>query len=180
MHPSLIALAQATATTAAKSSKSSSGSYLPLLIIIAIFVVGYILFIRPRQQRARQQQSASRQVAVGDEVMSAGGIYGRVVALDADSVEVEVSPGVVMTFTRRAISARQQAGGPGGGAGLRRTATTPASQADEEWPAPPDPDVPASAPPIEPGSNRDGAGGSGRGPSRHGEEPSAGPGSGSA
>ena len=45
-------------------------------------------------------------MAVGDAVMSAGGIYGTVVALDADVVEVEVSPGVVLTFLRKAVSAR--------------------------------------------------------------------------
>lgn len=107
MHPNLIYLAQATTTTVAKNTKSSS-SYVPLLVIIVIFALVYFLFLRPRQQRLRQQQTAARQLSVGDEVMSAGGIYGRVVALDDEEVEVQVAPGVVMTFTRRAISARQK------------------------------------------------------------------------
>jgi preprotein translocase subunit YajC len=110
MHHLLTLLAQTTPTTKAGKSKSSSSSYLPLLVIIIIFAAVWILFIRPRQQRARQQQSASRQISVGDRVMSAGGIYGTVVAIDSDVVEVEVSPGVVMTFVRRAISPRP--GGP--------------------------------------------------------------------
>ena len=37
-------------------------------------------------------------LSIGDEVVSAGGIYGRVVAIDNDVAEVEVAPGVVMTF----------------------------------------------------------------------------------
>lgn len=109
-HFLLYSLLQATTSTTTAKSKSGSSSYLSLLIIVGIFVVAYFTFLRPRQQRMRQQQGAARQISVGDEVMSAGGIYGRVVALDADQVEVEVAPGVVMTFTRRAISARPQTG----------------------------------------------------------------------
>lgn len=106
MHFLIHVLAQSTPPTTAKASKSSGSSVAPLLIIVVIFAVVYFLFIRPRSQRMRQQQTAAKQLSVGDEVMSAGGIYGRVVALDNDAVEVEVSKGVVMTFTRRAISPR--------------------------------------------------------------------------
>ena len=95
----------ATTTTVAGSKKSSSSSY-GLLIIVAVFAAAYFLLIRPRQQRMRQQQVAARQLAVGDEVVTAGGIHGRVVALGDDTVDVEVSPGVVLTFLRRAVNAR--------------------------------------------------------------------------
>lgn len=122
MHSQLIFLVQTTSTTVAKSSKSS-GSVVPLVVIIAIFAVVYIFFVRPRQQRLRQQQQAAKQVAVGDEVMSAGGIFGRVVAIDGDEVEVEVAPGVVMTFLRRAISARP----------ARPVPSIPAEPPDEPW-----------------------------------------------
>ena len=106
MHLLLHLLAQSTPSTTSKTSKSSGSSVAPLIIIVGIFAVAYFLFLRPRQQRLRQQQTAAKQLSVGDEVMSAGGIHGRVVALDNDVVEVEVAPGVVMTFTRRAISPR--------------------------------------------------------------------------
>ncbi|HMC40770.1 MAG TPA: preprotein translocase subunit YajC [Acidimicrobiales bacterium] len=116
MHALLTLLAQSTTPTTAAKSTRSSGSYVPLLIIIGVFAVVYFGFLRPRQQRLRQQQTAARELGIGDEVVSAGGIYGRVVALDANEVEVEVAPGVVLTFLRRAISPRTQ-GGPAGGAG---------------------------------------------------------------
>ena len=99
-----------------------------------VFGAIYFLFIRPRQQRLRQQQTQARQLSIGDEVVSAGGIYGRVVAIDDDVAEVEVAPGVVMTFLRRSISARPSAptANPGpdrpgrGGAVRRPPATMPA------------------------------------------------------
>lgn len=106
MRELILKLAQSTTTTTAKGNTSSSSSFVPLLVIALIFGVVYFAFIRPRSQRLRQQQTRARELAIGDEVMSAGGIYGRVVALDSDAVEVEVAPGVVLTFTRRAISAR--------------------------------------------------------------------------
>jgi preprotein translocase subunit YajC len=106
MHHFLNLLAQTTPTTTTHSKKSSGSSYLPLLIIVVIFAGIWMLFIRPRQQRLRQQQQSTRQIGIGDQVMSAGGIYGTVVAIDSDAVEVEVAPGVVMTFSRRAISPR--------------------------------------------------------------------------
>lgn len=143
MHILLTLIAQSTpSTTAAKASKSS-GSYVPLLIIVGLFGLVYVFFLRPRQQRMRQQQTATRELGVGDEVMSAGGIFGRVVALDADEVEVEVAPGVVMTFVRRAISPRPAPGATGGsGAGSRRATTQTSEPVDDPWEAEPEPDGP--------------------------------------
>lgn len=144
MHPHLHLLAQtattlATTSTTKPGSGKSSGSSWSLLVIVGIFAVAYLVFIRPRQQRLRQQQTATKTLAVGDEVMSAGGIFGRVVALDSESVEVEVSPGVVMTFLRRSISAR-----PGGS-----VPPPVAEPEDEPWPVrdePLEPDVPGADP----------------------------------
>jgi preprotein translocase subunit YajC len=133
MHLLLTLIAQSTpSTTAAKASKSS-GSYVPLLIIVALFGLVYVFFLRPRQQRLRQQQTCTRELSVGDEVMSAGGIFGRVVALDADEVEVEVAPGVVMSFVRRAISPRPAASSPGAGGSRARPATKASEPVDDPW-----------------------------------------------
>jgi preprotein translocase subunit YajC len=110
MHTTLSLIA-ATTTTVAGSKKSTSSSDLPLLILILLFAAGYFFIIRPRSQRMRQQQAASRQLEVGDEVVSAGGIHGRVVALHDDAVEVEVAAGVVMKFLRRAVNAAPRPAG---------------------------------------------------------------------
>jgi preprotein translocase subunit YajC len=125
MHQFLY-LIQSTTSTTTKSKSSGSSTY-TLLIIVAIFVLAYFLFLRPRQQRMRQQQTASRGIGIGDEVVSAGGIFGRVVAMDNDQVEVEVSPGVVMTFLRRAISPRPQS---------RSNPAPPPQPPDEPWDVP--------------------------------------------
>jgi preprotein translocase subunit YajC len=108
MHHVLHILAAGSTTTTHTSKKSSSSTY-TLLFIVVIFAAVYLLFIRPRQQRMRQQQTAARQLSVGDQVVTAGGLYGRLVAIDADVAEVEVAPGVVITMLRRAVSLRPDA-----------------------------------------------------------------------
>lgn len=153
MHLHLILLAQSTPSTTVAKNTKSSGSYVTLIVIVVIFAAVYFLFLRPRQQRMRQQQTSARQLSVGDEVMSAGGIYGRVVALDSDQVEVEVAPGVVMTFTRRAISARPQT--PGGAAQSPEPVDEP-WQIDSDGPASAGPSSTGSAGPSEPGSGTSG------------------------
>ena len=146
MHQHSILLAQGTTSTTVAASAKSSGSYLPLLVIIAIFAVVYFLFIRPRQQRLRQQQAESRQVGLGDEVMTAGGILGRVVAVDGDEIGVEVAPGVVMTFLRRAVSRRPGQPAP----------PPPVQTTDDPWSTPPagEPNT-GEEPPSEPGDRLD-------------------------
>jgi preprotein translocase subunit YajC len=136
MHLHLILthlLSQTSTSKPGSSSSKNSSSFVPILILVAVFGVAWFFLIRPRSQRLRQQQAAVRQLGVGDEVISAGGIYGKVVAIDADAVEVEVAPGVVMTFTRRAINPRQASGPAGGGAPARAS-----EPVDEPWEKEPD------------------------------------------
>ena len=66
----------------------------------------WFLLVRPQQQRVRRQQELVASLAVGDEVITAGGIIGRIVAVDDDEVHLEVSPDVVMRFLRLAVNAR--------------------------------------------------------------------------
>lgn len=93
----------------AQSSGTQSGSplglLLPLLLMGAVF---YFFLIRPqRAQRARQQQLL-RSIDVGDEVITAGGMYGTIVEVDDDddTVLVELAPGTRVKMIRRAISQR--------------------------------------------------------------------------
>jgi preprotein translocase subunit YajC len=125
MH-AFLALLAATTSTTTKSSKSSNSSYVTLLFILVLFGAAYVFFIRPRQQRMRQQQTAARELTIGDQVVTAGGIQGRLVAIDSDVAEVEVAPGVVLTFLRRAVNpVNPRAGGSGAS-----TATPP----EDRWP----------------------------------------------
>ena len=77
-----------------------------LLIPILLFGFLYVLLIRPQQQRVRRQQALVSSIQVGDEVLTAGGIVGRITALEGDRVHLEVAPGMTLTFLRPAITRR--------------------------------------------------------------------------
>jgi len=78
----------------------------PAIYIALIAVTFVVLIYLPARQRNRQmQQVQAIQAAleVGSEVMTSSGVYGRVVALWQDEIDLEVAPGVVTTWTRLAV-----------------------------------------------------------------------------
>jgi preprotein translocase subunit YajC len=77
-----------------------------LLFLIVMFGLLWALLIRPQQRRVRQHQELVSTLATGDEVITAGGIVGRVTAVDGDQLRLEVSPGVELRVVRGAVSRR--------------------------------------------------------------------------
>lgn len=78
------------------------GSLLP---IIAIFAIFYLLIIRPAKKRQQDVARMQREVTVGTEVATSGGIFGTVVReVGDDKVALEVAPGVVVTVARQAVA----------------------------------------------------------------------------
>ena len=75
---------------------------LPWLLIFAIF---YLLMIRPQQRRVKEHQVAINAIKKGDEVVTAGGIRGRVIKVRDDEVEVEIAQGVKVRIVKSTISA---------------------------------------------------------------------------
>ena len=87
---------------AANTAGGSAGfSWIFLLLLIA---AGYFMIVRPTQRRRREVQTVQRSLGVGDEVLTTAGLYGTVVALDDQSVTIEVSPGVTNRYVRQAVS----------------------------------------------------------------------------
>jgi preprotein translocase subunit YajC len=71
-----------------------------------IALLAWFLFIRPRRRMIARQRNLLGSLSAGDEVVTAGGIYGKVVELDADEVRIEIAPEVVVRVARRAIAGR--------------------------------------------------------------------------
>jgi len=83
---------------------AASGGSGFFLIIILVFVVLYMIVIRPQRKRQNQQQQMLSELHVGDEVLTAGGIYGTISQLDEDHVVVEIAPKTEVRVARRAIA----------------------------------------------------------------------------
>src|SRR5919199_5871110 len=78
----------------------------PLLALLVTFLLMWALLIRPQQRRMREHQSVVSSLRTGDEVITAGGIYGRVRSVDDESMILEVAPGVELRVLRAAVSQR--------------------------------------------------------------------------
>ena len=77
-----------------------------LLLIVLAFVVLYFVMVRPQKRRQLAQQRMLNELQVGDEVVTAAGIYGEVTQLvDEADVLVRIAPEVEVRVARRAIGA---------------------------------------------------------------------------
>lgn len=83
----------------------SSGG-ITLVWIVGIAVLTWFLFIRPRRRMMTRQRELLGALSSGDQVVTVGGVYGTIVALDGDEVRLEVAPDVVIRVARRAIAGR--------------------------------------------------------------------------
>lgn len=64
----------------------------------------YALLVRPQRRRLAAHRELMTELSVGDEVMTMGGLFGRIERLDDDIVALEVSPGTSIRVARSAIS----------------------------------------------------------------------------
>jgi len=73
------------------------------IIIIAFFFL-YFVLVRPQRRRQVEQQRMLNEIQVGDEVVTAGGIYGEITAIEDDEdVRVRIAPDLEVRVARRAI-----------------------------------------------------------------------------
>jgi preprotein translocase subunit YajC len=87
---------------AAPSGGGDAGlmSFLP---IILMFVLLYFLMIRPQMKRAKEQKAMIEALQKGDEVVTAGGVVGRITKLGEQYVTVEIAPSIEIVVQRSAV-----------------------------------------------------------------------------
>ena len=76
-------------------------SFLPLILI---FVVFYFLLIRPQSKKAKEHRKMVEALAKGDEVVTNGGLLGKITTVGDSFVEVEISDGMRVKVQRQAIA----------------------------------------------------------------------------
>jgi preprotein translocase subunit YajC len=77
---------------------------LGFIIILVLLAALWLLLIRPRQQQVKAQQRQLSALEVGDEIVTAGGLYGTVKRIDEDEVRVEIAPNLEVRIAKRAIA----------------------------------------------------------------------------
>jgi preprotein translocase subunit YajC len=75
------------------------------IFILVLLVLMWFILIRPQRRRQLETQRLQDSLAVGKEVVTAGGLYGTVTALEDDEARVEIADGVEVRVAKRAIAA---------------------------------------------------------------------------
>jgi preprotein translocase subunit YajC len=96
-----------TSTAAAAGAGQTGGASAMLIGILPwllIFVIFYVLLIRPQQKRAKEHQAEIASVKKGDQVITGGGLRGRVTKVSDAEVEVEIAQGVKVNAVKSTLT----------------------------------------------------------------------------
>ncbi|HEY7857946.1 MAG TPA: preprotein translocase subunit YajC [Candidatus Nanopelagicales bacterium] len=74
---------------------------LPIVLLIGVF---YLLILRPARTRQKAQQQTISALSVGKQIMTTGGLFGTVTAIDGDRIEIEIADGVRVQYLQAAVS----------------------------------------------------------------------------
>jgi preprotein translocase subunit YajC len=91
-------------TAAGGSASGTAQLLMGIAPWLLIFVVFYVLMIRPQQRRVKDHQAAINAVKKGDEVITGGGVRGRVTKVSDDEAEVEIAQGVKVRVIKSTLS----------------------------------------------------------------------------
>jgi preprotein translocase subunit YajC len=80
------------------------GGLLSFLPLIVIFVVFYFLLIRPQMKRAKEHKALVAQLSAGDEVVTSGGILGKITNVGESFVTIELAENVKVKLQKHAIT----------------------------------------------------------------------------
>jgi preprotein translocase subunit YajC len=88
----------------AQSSTGSPGQLAPVLMMVLFIGVFYLLLIRPQQKKAKEHQALVAKLAAGDEVVTTGGILGKVTDVGETFITLEIAEGVRVKVQRFQIA----------------------------------------------------------------------------
>lgn len=81
------------------------GDYSFLFMMVAIFAIMYFFMIRPQNKKQKEIQNFRNNLQVGQEVITAGGIYGKVKEIEDNVVVLEIASGVKIKIDKNSIYA---------------------------------------------------------------------------
>lgn len=87
-------------------SGAGGGSPIPsLIMLVVLFGLFYVLLIRPQQKRQKEHRQMTEQLSKGDEIVTQGGVVGRIMKVGDTFLDLEVSEGMEIKVQRVAVSA---------------------------------------------------------------------------
>ena len=92
-----------TAHAQTAAATSAGGGYEQILMMVAMFAVLYFIMIRPQMKRAKEHKSLVEALSKGDEVVTQGGIAGRITKVGDSFVTVEIADNVEIQVQKPAV-----------------------------------------------------------------------------
>lgn len=89
---------------AAAAPSGGAAFFIQLAPLLLVFIIFYVLMIRPQQRRMKEHQATIAAVQKGDQVVTAGGIRGKVTKVSDDEAEVEIAQGVKVRIVKSTLS----------------------------------------------------------------------------
>ena len=83
----------------------AGGDYSFLIMMVLIFAIMYFFMIRPQNKKQKEIQNFRKNLEVGQEVITAGGIYGKVKSIEDNVVTLEIASGVKIRIDKNSIFA---------------------------------------------------------------------------
>ena len=106
------AFAQAASGGSTGGGDGLTGTLIQFLPIILIFVIMYVLILRPQQAKQRQHKEMVGNLRRGDTVVTSGGLIGKVAKVDDDELQVEIAEGVRVKVVRGMVAEVRARGEP--------------------------------------------------------------------
>ena len=100
-------ISDAVAQTADAAGPSTLQSLLPM---VALFVIFYFLLIRPQQKRQKEHKNMVSGLTTGDEVVTMGGVLGKIKSVDDNFITLEVAKDVEIRVQRQSVQAMMPSG----------------------------------------------------------------------
>ena len=102
-----LALAQAESGAAAQNPVTTGGMLARMAVkFLMVFMIFQVLVIKPQKRKLEEQTKLAAELRKGDQVVTTGGILGRVVSIEKDAVTLEVASGVRVKFEPSSIVRR--------------------------------------------------------------------------
>ncbi|MEE8225012.1 MAG: preprotein translocase subunit YajC [candidate division NC10 bacterium] len=82
------------------------GGFSALIPLVLMFAIFYFILIRPQQKKQREQREMLKALKTGDQIVTAGGIYGTIIAIDENKVKLKIAENVKVDVARSSVSSR--------------------------------------------------------------------------
>lgn len=90
-------------TNAAQQGAEGGSTWMLLIYIVIFGVIIYFMMIRPERKRRKEEQKLRDSIQVGDEILTIGGIYGRIVSVKEDSYVIETIDHSKIRISKNAV-----------------------------------------------------------------------------